>query len=165
MVCGVLALWAGGVAAQQPQRPPACTAPEHRQFDFWVGDWIVEAPNGQVAGTNVITRDLGGCVLTERWTGSRGGVGSSFNIYDAAGRRWHQTWVDNGGTLLLLDGRFENGRMVLQGEGPGANHTRVLNRITWEPLEGGRVRQHWETSPDGGATWTTAFLGTYRQRS
>jgi hypothetical protein len=31
-------------------------------------------------------------------------------------------------------------------------------------LPDGRVRQHWETSKDGGATWTTAFDGYYRRR-
>lgn len=25
----------------QPAPPPACTGPEHRQFDFWVGQWSV----------------------------------------------------------------------------------------------------------------------------
>ncbi len=153
------------LAAQQPQRPPTCDMPEHRQFDFWVGDWVVETQAGQVVGTNQVTLDLDGCVLTEHWVGSRGGTGWSFNLYDRAGDRWHQTWVSNSGALLLLDGRLEDGRMVLRGESPGPNGTRVLNRITWERLDGGRVSQRWDSSTDGGATWTTGFLGVYRPRS
>lgn len=40
----------------------------------------------------------------------------------------------------------------------------VLNRITWNPTAPGRVRQLWETSTDGGATWTVAFDGRYIKR-
>ena len=53
--------------------------------------------------------------------------------------------------------------MVLEGETPagGAGAPPVKNRITWSPEPEGRVRQHWETSPDGGKTWATAFDGMY----
>jgi hypothetical protein len=53
--------------------------------------------------------------------------------------------------------------MVLEGEtppsAPGGPATK--NRITWSPEAEGRVRQHWETSADGGKTYTTAFDGMY----
>ncbi len=85
-----------------PPRPQkACAATEFRQFDFWLGDWKVTDPKGDVAGTNRITLEMDGCVLHEHWVGSKGGNGESFNIYDGATKQWHQTWVDNGGTLLL----------------------------------------------------------------
>ena len=35
-----------------PPRPAPCTAPEHRQFDFWIGEWPVKTPDGKVAGAN-----------------------------------------------------------------------------------------------------------------
>jgi hypothetical protein len=28
-------------------------------------------------------------------------------------------------------------------------------------MDGGKVRQHWESSADDGKTWTTAFDGLY----
>ena len=28
-------------AFAQPGPPPACETPEHRQFDFWLGEWEV----------------------------------------------------------------------------------------------------------------------------
>jgi hypothetical protein len=39
----------------------------------------------------------------------------------------------------------------------------TLNRVTWSRLQGAsdRVRQLWETSTDGGATWSVAFEGIY----
>ena len=51
---------------------PTCDGPEHRQFDFWVGEWQVRDPSGQVIGTNAITRSYDGCLLIERWEGASG---------------------------------------------------------------------------------------------
>ena len=71
--------------------PQNCEGPEHRQFDFWVGEWNVkDASDGSVAGINSVTRILGGCVLLESWRGASGMEGTSFNIYDRADGAWHQ---------------------------------------------------------------------------
>ena len=55
--------------------------------------------------------------------------------------------------------------MVLEGEDPPTEQAArgVRHRITWTPRPDGTVRQHWQTSLDGGATWTTAFDGAYRR--
>jgi hypothetical protein len=145
-------------------RPPRCNTPEHRQFDFWVGEWDVTTPDGKLAGRNSITRELGDCVVHEHWQGAGGMRGESFNMWDRDSRRWHQTWVNSSGELLLLDGVFQDGSMRLTGDsGPPAK--RITNRITWTPAADGSVRQLWEISEDGGKTWTTAFDGRYRRRT
>jgi len=138
-----------------------CDGLEFRQFDFWVGDWDVFTPDGQLAGTNRVERILGGCVISESWSGSKGTNGKSFNVYSAADQKWHQTWVDSQGTLLELAGTYEDGRMVLEGDSPAANDNPLRNRITWQKLPDGRVRQHWQVSADGGEKWTDAFIGLY----
>jgi hypothetical protein len=148
------------VEAQQPPAP--CATEEYRQFDFWVGEWEVRDPAGKVVGHNSIAPILGGCVLLEEWTSAGGAYsGKSFNVFDRSRKRWHQTWVDVGGALLELDGAFRDGVMVLEGETLDREGKTVRNRITWTPSEDGKVRQHWETSTDGGSTWATAFNGTY----
>ena len=134
------------------QTASPCPDPEYRQFDFWIGKWRVERPDGKFAGTNEISRVLGGCVLHERWSGASGMKGESFNIWDKSRKLWHQTWVDTSGLLLEIEGKYADGRMVLSDK---------TNRITWSKLENGRVRQHWETSGDGGKTWQDAFVGIY----
>jgi len=145
----------------------ACDAAEYHQFDFWIGDWTVTTPNGKVAGTNTIDRPLGTCVLQEHWVGAGGTVGSSFNVYDTTRKRWHQTWVDNQGTLLLLDGAFADEKMVMSGASVDAKGAAIMNRITWQREHGDpdRVRQLWETSADGGKTWQTAFDGLYTRKT
>lgn len=157
------------VAPTQPVTPPPkpkpCTAPEHRQFDFWIGDWQVRDPTGKPVGENRIVALHGGCVLLESWSGAGGFTGSSVNGYDADRKQWHQTWMDSSGGVLQIDGRFADGRMTLTGdafgEKPGET---VRNRITWTPLPDGKVRQLWESSNDGGKTWTTAFDGLYSRK-
>lgn len=150
------------VAALPAAAPPAapCSAPEYAQFDFWLGDWDVTNPAGKPAGHNRVTKEYGGCVLQEHWTGAGGSVGSSFNVYDPVRKLWHQTWVDNSGTLLEIEGGLQDGSMVMSGEQLQADGKRLLNRITWTPHDG-KVRQHWEISGDGGKTWTTSFDGLY----
>ena len=138
-----------------------CAGQEYRQFDFWVGAWNVFNPQGRQVGTNTIEPTLGGCALHEQWTSAGANRGFSYNAFDRGSRRWHQTWVDNGGTLLLLDGGLVGTAMVLRGTTVNAQGTSVLNRITWTPVAADSVRQLWETSADDGQTWTVAFHGMY----
>ena len=149
-------------ANAQDAKPAPCSAPEHRQFDFWLGDWEVKGPAGKVAGRNSISSIHGGCVLYESWKGIGGVTGTSFNVYDPGKKKWRQTWVDSTGGVLDLEGELRDGRMVLAST--PASKSDAINRITWERLPDGRVRQLWETSADGGTTWKVAFDGYYSKQ-
>ncbi len=162
VLLAALALGASAADAQAPASKP-CETEQHRQFDFWVGDWQVTQADGTVAGTNRIEKILDGCVLKESWVGAGGGVrGESFNVY--AGGRWHQTWVDTAGRLLVLDGGLHDGKMVLAGTTPGKDGGAVQHEIAWTPLEDGRVKQHWRVSRDGGESWNDVFVGFYARK-
>ena len=141
----------------------ACEAPEHRAFDFWLGEWQVRTPDGKLAGVNRIAREYDGCVLHERYETGRGYSGESLNIYDAGRKTWHQTWVDTSGTLLLLEGGLRNGSMVLEGQTVGTDAQVTKHRITWTPGADGSVRQLWE-STDAKGEWSTAFDGKYMRK-
>jgi hypothetical protein len=144
--------------------PPApCASPEHRQFDFWLGDWQVHKPDGGFAGFNRITSEYRGCVLHERYATGRGYSGESLNVYDATRGIWHQTWVDDTGLLLTLEGRWNGKSMVLEGVAPGAGGAMAKQRITWTPNADGSVRQLWESADSKGA-WTVAFDGKYTKK-
>jgi hypothetical protein len=152
-------------SAQAPQAsPPPCAGDEYRQFDFWLGAWQVADRDGNALGTNKIEPILGGCALRESWVGASGSVGHSFNIFDRQSGRWHQTWVDNSGLLLQIEGGLDtSGAMVLTGTGKSSDGRAQQHRITWTPLPDGRVRQHWELSTDEGA-WSDAFVGFYARQ-
>lgn len=140
-----------------------CGTEDHRAFDFWIGEWEVKTPDGKLAGHNRIESILGGCALREEWTGASGSQGTSLNIFDASRGVWHQSWVDNSGNLLALEGGLDGERLVLRGQ-VGKGDGATLHEIAWTPLENGRVRQHWRSSADGGTTWKDVFVGLYGRR-
>lgn len=153
--------------AAEAEQPPPCSSPEHRRFDFWIGSWEVHTPDGELAGTNRIESLYDGCALRESWQGTSGSVGTSLNLYDAARDAWHQTWVDGQGGLLLLEGGWQDGAMVLRGRRPSRQdpEVEVLHEIRWEPRKDGRVRQLWRASKDDGGSWQTLFDGLYSPAS
>ena len=146
----------GGQTPQPPRGPQDCKAPEYRQFDFWLGNWDVTV-QGKPAGANRIEAALKGCALIEHWTAASGGRGTSLNFYDRNTKKWYQAWMDERGGALRLEGGLQNGRMVMQSAASGG----TSQRITWSPEADGSVRQLWESSSDGGKTWTVAFDGKY----
>jgi hypothetical protein len=126
--------------AQRPANP--CEAkPEHRQFDFWIGEWDVTA-NGNRAGENSVQLILGKCVIFENWTGARGMNGKSFNIYNAAKGKWQQTWVDSQGNVLELHGEFKDGAMRFSGETP--NRSDGVRRPLRQEKNGGGEIACWD---------------------
>jgi hypothetical protein len=148
----------GEFGAVEPQKS-SCAETPYRQFDFWAGDWDAydsDNPTKVVARVRV-ERILEGCVLLENYEGANGSIGRSFSIYDASRNVWHQTWVTNHGQLLLIEGRFQLGEMVLRGSDPSAGPQSQV-RGTWMPMDGGAgVREVGVTSSDGGKTWKPWF--------
>ena len=155
VLCGLLVLATALARAD-------CQDPEYDQFDFWIGHWQVTA-NGKIAGTNRISQDLNNCVIREHYHTASGYEGVSLNIYDASRQVWHQSWVDNGGLLLQLEGSLQGQEMILQGPGLSKAGEKRLHRITWTPNIDGSVRQHWQVSADGGQSWKSLFDGRYEK--
>ncbi len=164
----VITLWAAltDVQAQTTEseeqaaaadKPTPCTSTTHRAFDFWVGEWeVTSPPRPKWQASSIITLSNDGCSIHENYVTPGGYTGKSVNFFDATKNLWHQTWIDNQGVPLYLEGSFSDGTMVLSDAG---------NRVSWSLLPDKRVRQHWESTTDGGKTWTTAFDGYYRSLS
>ena len=148
--------------------PPAspCSSAESSQFDFWVGDWDVRDPSGQIAGRSRVSKILDGCVIFEEWTGlgeGRGFDGKSVSSYRSSEAGWRQTWVDNSGKHVdLRGGSPRTGFMSLNGEVIRSGR-RLLTRLSWT-AEANGVRQVFESSEDAGATWKTVFELRYARR-
>lgn len=149
--------------ASQAAPPAPCTSAEHRRFDFWLGEWQVRRPDGTLAGINRITQEYGGCVIHERYATGRGYSGESLNVYDPVRKVWHQTWVDDTGLLLTLEGNWDGKSMVLEGLAPDAEGKQIRQRITWTPNADGSVRQFWESADEKGA-WKVVFDGVYSKK-
>jgi hypothetical protein len=65
--------------------------------------------------------------------------------------------------MLRLDGEYRDGRMQLSGRRI-SREGEIRHRLTWSRIGTGKVRQLWESSADGGATWKVVFDGTYTRR-
>jgi hypothetical protein len=148
------------IVARAPSQTP-CTAPEYRQFDFWVGRWDVTIAGPSTTPTpSDITLEEGGCAVFENFAD---GDGRSINVYNPGDGMWHQTYRFVNGQRLVLTGGLEGAAMVLSTtrpeEPPGS-----FERWTWTELGDGRVRQVQEFSRDGGVTVQTGFDGTYAPR-
>ena len=55
--------------------------------------------------------------------------------------------------------------MRIEGENTTPQGAKARQRMTFSKLENGKVRQLWETSTDGGKTWSISFDGTYVKKS
>ena len=111
--------------------------------------------------TRISTRS--GCIRASRncWTPARGGRGKSFAYLDPATNTWKQNWVSDDGTIVRYEGTFEDGAMHFSGENLRADGSRKPARVTRDPMPDGRAHHPIEHSPDGGATWTSAFDAVY----
>ncbi|HET9727215.1 MAG TPA: hypothetical protein VFP28_09900, partial [Gemmatimonadales bacterium] len=147
---------------------PAFPAP--RQFDFTLGRWKVDldgplAEDDQGNGLrSTIATDLSGCLLEEKITGDDGYEARVFSSGRRRTGQWFRTFVDNRGLRVFLTGRQENGAMVLSGQLPTGGTSAADVRVTWQQLPGGRFRQDWQVTRDGGATWRRLLTATYKPR-
>jgi hypothetical protein len=148
---------------EPPRSRAACATSEFRQFDFFTGDWDTYdmARPAKLVARNRVTMALDGCAVREVYEQADGLVGESLSLYDASRRRWHQSWVTNRGSLLLLNGGLEAGRMVLTGPDRTPDGVASLLRAIWWK-EGPEVREKAERSIDGGKTWTPVFDIVFR---
>ena len=131
---------------------PCTTKQEHRQFDFWVGEWDVLQDQQKVAESS-IRRIIEDCVIYENYTQADGYTGKSFNFYDNHLRKWRQTWVDANGMASEFAGEFKEGALRYEGESHFPDGRKALRRMTFFSLGADRVRQYSEISRDDGKTW------------
>lgn len=143
-----------------------CPAPEYRQFDFWLGDWDTFEVTGDTATSIARARVepiAAGCAVHELYEQTDGLIGDSILSFDPVRKVWQQTWVTNGGSLLVLAGAFKDGAVTLEGEYHTGSGKSLPHRITWK-AEGSGVRETAVLSKDGGKTWEPAFDVLFKKR-
>jgi hypothetical protein len=144
-----------------------CTAQEHRQLDFWIGDWDTfetDAPGGPSVARARVEPIAQGCALHELYEQGDGLIGDSILSYDSVRKQWQQTWVTNRGSLMVLWGGFKDGALILEGDVHLRDGKSVIQRITWQ-AQGDSVRESAVLSKDGGKTWAAAFDVVFRKRA
>lgn len=159
-----------GPATGMARGQAPCHTDAHRAFDFWLGEWDVFGPDGKLAGRSRVVAILDGCVVQEEWDSTPDAPnaptvrGRSLSLLDRGAKTWHQTYVDNSGALLRLDGDKEGESMTMTGERMGGDGRVRRYRLTWSPRSGDEVHQLFEVSVDEGRSWQVAFEGRYVRR-
>jgi tetratricopeptide (TPR) repeat protein len=151
---------------QQAERnlKPCVGTPENRQFDFWLGEWNVETTQGGVpAGQSKIELILGDCVIQENWQSDGNPYsGKSYNVYNAALKRWEQFWVDNSAGNIFFYGGLKDGVMdYWTDELPQPGGPPLKRHLQFIKLSPDKVRQYSQGSTDGGKTWKPEYDFTY----
>lgn len=167
---GMLALTAAASTTLAQTTPPKrapmpCpNEPERHRFDFWIGEWDVATKSGSPQGKSVIQSVSGGCALLENWTSLNGGNGKSLNAYNPRIRQWQQYWIGQDGQVTEFRGSEFDGKSLIFFEKNDAKPDSV-GRLTFSPVDKETVRQHAETSTDGGKTWTTTYDLYYHRKT
>lgn len=142
---------------------PCRSEANYDAFDFWVGDWDVYV-GGQLIARNLITKEMNGCIIHERYQTANGLIrGESINYFDPLEAKWKQNWVSATGNVIHYTGGSPRaGVMAMEGtsHAPGAPGVQ-LQKVTWtKDAEGGLVHSV-SSSNDLGKTWTPGFNGKY----
>jgi hypothetical protein len=154
------------VQAAPPARPD-CTAIQHHQLDFWIGQWNVYDPvhyGDAVIATSRIEPVANGCAIQERFESpsAPGGAyaGTSYSSFDRKDGHWHQMYVDTNGNVNWYSGDFADGAMTLVAPGRQGS----LQRMSYRARADGSVEQIGMVSTDGGRSWQPGYDLIYRRR-
>lgn len=167
ILAAILVVLPQAVAAQQATQapPPACVAPENRALDFWVGDWDALDQQGQVIGTNRITRnEYGDCVITEHFVGAPL-IGHSVSIYRPGLKQWRQVWVDNqGGFFDLVGGPVTGGDHIFYFENKRPVETMPFQRMIWQDVKKDSFIWRWQRKAKAEEAWADSWVIHYRRK-
>lgn len=162
VVCLFLAM--AGMFAPSIARAGPCDANVYRQYDFFLGNWIVEHKDGKPFARDIVTKELSGCVLWERWLGAHT-HGLGYSEYDASRHAWVQSFYMDNGSVLLLTGHANGRDLVFTGDDYPKPGQVESNKVIFRQLPDGVVEEYWTVSTDGAKTWSVAFDGFFHRVS
>lgn len=138
-------------------------------YDFWVGEWNAtwqEGDNGTGRGTNRIEKTLDGMVLQEHFRvheGQQAGFkGTSISVYNPNTQQWKQAWADNQGSYFDFTGATDGDKRIFRTavtELAGGNL--FVQRMVFYDITNDAFTWDWESSTDGGTTWTLNWRINY----
>ena len=151
------------LAAQNNKKP--CSAPQASQFDFWIGNWDLYSAD-TLTGTNTIYKVMDGCTIQENFESPGSGYnGKSWSVYNTQTKTWQQTWVDNQGGYIVLDGKFENAAMTLTtGSTKLPNGKDQIYRMVYHNIAKDSFDWDWESTTDNGTTWVNGWHIHYKRK-
>lgn len=140
-------------------------------FDFWVGKWEVswEEADGNIGrGTNFIEKTLAGAVIQEHFQVNEGQMegykGTSISVYNHRTNTWKQAWADNQGGYFDFTGKVEGNNRIFQTDiREMGSDTLFTQRMVFYEISNDSLKWDWESSIDGGKTWSLNWRINYRK--
>jgi hypothetical protein len=141
-------------------------------FDFWIGEWELSWTDQQGnagGGTNLIERTLGGYVIKENFEAEQGVlegyIGKSWSVYNTQRQTWNQTWVDNNGGYIALEGSVDDDKRIFQtAERELPNGNTIINRMVFYDITEDSFTWDWESSRDSGESWSVNWQIKYERK-
>ncbi|MEM7109886.1 MAG: hypothetical protein AAF519_16795 [Bacteroidota bacterium] len=138
-------------------------------FDFWLGEWQAtwEEGDGKVGkGINRIKKILDDKVILENFEitagQSKGFKGTSISVYQTQLKTWKQSWADNQSTFYYFKGKVDGSNRIFQTETFETNAGRkITQRMVFKEIKAKSMVWDWESSVDGGETWTLNWRINY----
>jgi hypothetical protein len=185
----ILSLFAAAIVSAQEATPeetpePYTLAEESHQLDWFIGAWSVDSRYlldpateewFEETVTSTIEPIIGGFALMERYTGTFAGTpidAVSIRTYNSAIGKWQQRWLDNTSPgFAAYTGQYADGEFIAyadRGYSPeieGGTEKETGAREIFFDIEADRFSWRWETTADGGATWTTVWTLEYTRVS
>lgn len=150
-----------------------CDSPRHRQFDFWIGAWVVEQTIFDTEGASEVfdaetevRRALDGCAIVEEW---RGRVrfpwegmaapdslyGLSVRSFDETAGTWSIHWMDSRRPQFSdpFIGEFREGTGTFTRRRDLPDGSQMLTRIVFDDIQRNSVRWRLSVSNDDGRSW------------
>jgi hypothetical protein len=122
------------------------------------------------AGTSVIQRASGGCMIVENWTtwGTPWNgpyEGKSMNFYQPATGKWRQVWVGSGQDISYFEnGEYRDGAMRFTYEATDPQGNKRQGNFIFYNLGPNKVRQYQDQTTDGGKTRTVVYDFIYLRK-
>ena len=98
-------------------------------------------------------------MVLESFTGA-GLVGHSWSVYDPKTTKWRQTWVDDSGGYIVLEGGFADGKMTLVML-PQADQR--PKRMVFSEIRRDSFHWEWQVQKLDGV-WAPTFICEYEDR-
>jgi mannose-6-phosphate isomerase-like protein (cupin superfamily) len=140
-------------------------------FDFWLGEWELhwfEKDSVKAIGENIITKDLGGSVITENFKvlagQNKGYLGRSVSLFDNRSQSWRQTWVDNAQAYLEFTGGKEGHTYFFERRFTARNGKDVMQKMVFHHITTEGFIWDWKGSTDTGKTWNTNWQIYYTRK-
>jgi hypothetical protein len=168
----LLALLSSGQALtlEETTAPATCDQPQHRQLDFWLGDWqVFDGATRRLVAYDRVEKTYEGCVVEEHLSFltdmyRRPGVqarlaGVAISRFD--GESWLQMWADNQwGAVLLRGSPNAAGDMEFQTVTPSRDRD---VKLTYHMHVDGTLEILQYVAPAGSGKWTQYADLIYRR--